>query len=127
MEHECCADDCPDSHIEKGEQAVQLLRGPWYGAITPGFTRLEREWHKKCFHEFSLRFYKQHLPYHCESDGKKIKFGEEIYFFVVGAETDDASMVCEARGYEIYHVTHVHCPNLPLNKKQPFKPNDSMG
>jgi hypothetical protein len=109
MEHECCADDCDDSHIEKGEEVVQLLRAPWYGAITPAFSQLEREWHKKCFREFRLQFYRQKKPYYCEFDRKKIKFGDEIYFYVVGMETDEYNTVCEARGDEIYHVSHVKC------------------
>jgi len=110
MEHECCSDDCSDPHIEQGEEVVQMLRGPWYGAITPGPVRLEREWHRECFREFSLRWYRQRKPYHCQNDGRKIKFGEEIYFFVVGKETDEDNMVCERRGDEIYNVTHVRCP-----------------
>lgn len=110
MEHECCADDCDDPRIKQGEEVVQLLRATWYGAITPAFAHLEREWHQRCFHEFSLRFYRQQKPYHCETDGQKIKFGDEIYFYLVGRETDDWSTVCEGRGYEVYHVMHVKCP-----------------
>ena len=110
MEHECCADDCDDPHIKQGEEVVQLLRGHWYDAITPGFEHLEKEWHRKCFHEFRLSFYRQHRPYFCDNDNQRIKFGEEVYFYVVGSETDEYNTVCEARGYEIYRVMHVKCP-----------------
>ncbi|MGB7590226.1 MAG: hypothetical protein WCD04_05005 [Terriglobia bacterium] len=111
MEHKCSSDDCDDPVLKQGDEVVQLLRGPWYDAITPGPTTLESEWHHKCFREFSsLAFYRQHRPYYCETCRRKIKFGEEIYFYVIGKETDECYTVSEGRGYEIYHVTHVKCP-----------------
>src|ERR1017187_8459951 len=102
MKHICAR--CSES-LGRGQEVVQMLRGPWYDGITPAFTELLGEWCPECFRqEYSLN--SQSRPYECEECGNKILFGENIRFFIVGHETDAGNTVAENRGDAIYTVKH---------------------
>jgi DNA-directed RNA polymerase subunit RPC12/RpoP len=106
MKHICAKCDKP---IEFGKSVVQMLEGPWYDAITPGFTSLLAEWHLECFTEFN--FAEQNRPYACAECGGRIEFGERVSFLVIGKGTDSTSTVAENRGDTIF--TPKHRPNCP--------------
>jgi predicted RNA-binding Zn-ribbon protein involved in translation (DUF1610 family) len=109
MKHTCAG--C-DVEIRPGEKVIQMLHGPWFGAITPAYTKLFAEWHDKdkCYREFALN--PQRVPYRCEECGREIRLRDTISFLVKGDETDEYSLVAERRGYEIFTVKH-H-PACPL-------------
>jgi DNA-directed RNA polymerase subunit RPC12/RpoP len=112
MKHVCAS--C-EGTLDFGKQVVQMLVGPWYDAITPGFTELFAEWHRECFRgEFPLN--PQERPYKCEECSNEVLFGERVSFLIIGEETDAGSTVAEKRGYQIYTVKHI--PNCPQNDRQ---------
>ena len=107
MKHICAK--C-DVNIEYGAPVVQMLRGPWYNAITPAFTSLDAEWHRECFNEFVLL--EAGRPYKCVECLQQIGFGAQISFLVKGEGTDQYSTVAEKRGDTIFSPKHLpKCPD----------------
>ena len=107
MNRTCRSENC-SGPLEQGDEVVQLLRGIFnQGFITPAFATLQAEWHVGCFHEVKLK--PQRARYECELCQARIANGQEVWFFVVGKQTDPEHIVSEARGREIYSVAHVKC------------------
>jgi hypothetical protein len=100
--------DCPRcSHpLSPGDSIVQMSRGNWYsGHITPTYIEVIEEWHVECYEkEFQLR--PQSMPYTCDTCGRAIEHGDEVFYGCIGAKAAPGYTRPEQRGNQLYLVKH---------------------